>query len=206
MTLVKICGITNLKDALAAIEFGADALGFNFYKKSPRYVPPERVLKIINEIPPAIWKVGVFVNEPEQVVKDLAIDLELDYLQFHGTETPSYCEQFATPYWKAFRLKDKKTLDLMGKYKCAYYLVDAFVENAYGGTGVVGDWDLAREAKKIGKIVLAGGLTPENVEAAIRTVQPDGVDVATGVEECAGKKDFAKLERFITNAKEASAT
>lgn len=203
MTLVKICGITNLEDALAAIEFGADVLGFNFYKKSPRYVSPERAFKIFHEIPPAVWKVGVFVNEPEQIVRELAVDLELDYLQFHGTETPSYCEQFATPYWKAFRLKDTKTLELMGKYKCGYYLVDAFVEKAYGGTGVVGDWDLAREASRLGKIFLAGGLNAENVEAAIRTVKPDGVDVATGVEMHAGKKDFAKLERFITNAKEA---
>lgn len=201
--LVKICGITTVEDALAAVEFGADALGFNFYRKSPRYVDPARAKKILQEIPPSIWKVGVFVNESEQTVKDLVLDLELDYLQFHGMETPPYCEQFSCPSWKAFRLKDAQTLELMKKYKCDHYLVDAFVENALGGTGVVADWDLAREAKKLGKMILAGGLTPENVVAAIQAVRPDGVDVASGVESHHGKKDYAKLERFITNAKEA---
>jgi phosphoribosylanthranilate isomerase len=201
--LVKICGITNVDDALAAVEFGADALGFNFYAKSPRHVSFEKALKVAQEIPPSILKVGVFVNEAEQTVKDLSIALELDYLQFHGDETPAYCEQFATPYWKAFRLKDGKTLELMKKYKCDYYLVDTFISQSFGGTGVTGNWDLAREAKKAGKIILAGGLTPENVADAIRTVGPDGVDVASGVEEKPGRKSAAKMERFISNAKEA---
>ncbi len=201
--LVKICGITNLQDALASVEFGADALGFNFYPKSHRYVAPEKVAKILEEVPPGIWKVGVFVNEPEQNVKDLSAALDLDFLQFHGDETPSYCEQFSTPYWKAFRLKDEKTLELMKKYKCEYYLVDTFIAQSYGGTGVTGNWDLAREAKKAGKIILAGGLTPENVAVAIRTVGPDGVDVASGVEEKPGRKDAAKIERFISNVKES---
>ncbi|HEX5035839.1 MAG TPA: phosphoribosylanthranilate isomerase [bacterium] len=201
--LVKICGITNLEDALAAVEFGADALGFNFYAKSPRHVSPEKVEKILEEIPPSILRVGVFVNETEQVVRDLSVALELNYLQFHGDETPSYCEQFAVPYWKAFRLKDEKTLELMKKYKCDYYLVDTFLTQAYGGTGVTGNWDLAREAKKMGKIILAGGLTPENVADAIRTVKPDGVDVASGVEEKPGRKDAAKVERFISNVRES---
>jgi phosphoribosylanthranilate isomerase len=203
MVFVKICGITNVEDALAAVEFGADALGFNFYPKSPRYVTPDKAAKILGEIPPGIWKVGVFVNETEEKVKDVSIALDLDFLQFHGDETPSYCEQFAVPYWKAFRLKDEKTLELMKKYKCDHYLVDTFIAQAYGGTGVTGNWDLAREAKKVGKIILAGGLTPENVAAAIRAVRPDGVDVASGVEEKPGRKDAAKIERFISNVKES---
>lgn len=202
MVKVKICGITNLEDALAAVEFGADALGFNFYKKSPRYISPEKAKQIIEEIPPAVWRVGVFVNESEEVIRDLSVTLELDYLQFHGDETPYYCEQFASPYWKAFPLKDDKSLELMKKYHCTYYLVDAYVENAYGGTGVTGNWDLAKEAKKIGKIFLAGGLRPENVAVAIQTVQPDGVDVASGVEDQPGRKNRAKLEEFITKAKQ----
>lgn len=204
MTLVKICGITNLEDALAAVEFGADALGFNFYHESPRYISPEAAQKILEEIPPSIWKVGVFVNEPAESVIDLSQDLELDYLQFHGEETPYYCEQFAKPYWKAFRFKNEHGFDLMKKYHCDYYLVDAYSEKGYGGTGEVADWSLAREAKKIGKIFLAGGLTPENVKEAIRNVQPDGVDVTSGVESEPGKKDPAKLERFITAAKETT--
>ena len=202
MTLVKICGITNLEDALAAVEFGADALGFNFYKKSSRYITPQDAEKILEDLPSSIWRVGVFVNEPEETVVDLSVRLELNYLQFHGDETPYYCEQFAVPYWKAFPLKDEKILELMKKYHCDYFLVDAFVENAYGGTGVTGDWSLAREAKKIGKIFLAGGLRPNNVSMAIEAVHPDGVDVASGVEVHPGKKDHVKLEEFITNARD----
>lgn len=202
MTLVKICGITNLDDALASIEFGADALGFNFYRKSPRTLDSDRARKIIQEIPPAIWKVGVFVDEPEERVKRLVVDLELDYLQFHGNETPFYCEQFGTPHWKAFRLRDQKSLELMQKYHCDYFLVDAFMRDQFGGTGKTANWMLAQAAKKYGKIILAGGLTDENVAEAIRIVQPEGVDVASGVESHPGKKDHAKLERFITNAKE----
>ncbi len=199
--LVKICGITNKEDAWAAIEAGADALGFNFYPKSPRYLPPETAIKLAEDIPPNILRVGVFVNETEGVVRDMSQYLALDYLQFHGDETPYYCEQFATPYWKAFRLKDEKTFDLMKKYKPDYFLLDAFVEKAFGGTGVVTNWDLAREAKAYGKIVLAGGLTPENIEAAVRAVKPDGVDVASGVESAPGKKDAAKVEAFVSGAR-----
>ena len=202
---VKICGITNIEDALAAIEFGADALGFNFYPKSSRYLSPEKALRMMEDIPPSVWRVGVFVNEPEQWVRDLSQSLYLDFLQFHGDETPEYCEQFATPYWKAFRLKDEKSLEEMGTYHPDYFLIDAHVESIgevlYGGTGVTGDWDLARESRKHGKVFLSGGLTPDNVETAIQTVQPDGVDVASGVESEPGKKDWKKMESFISKAK-----
>lgn len=199
--LVKICGITNLEDALSAIEYGADALGFNFYGKSPRSITPEGAKKIVDEIPPSVWKVGVFVNEAGCVVADLSQILGLNYLQFHGDETPYYCEQFATPYWKAFGLKDASSLGLMRRYHCDYYLIDTYLEKTRGGTGVTGNWDLAREARKIGKIFLAGGLRPDNVEEAIRIVEPDGVDVASGVEEVPGKKSREKLEDFIGKAK-----
>ncbi len=201
MVLVKICGITNLEDALDAVECGADALGFNFYRKSPRYIEPEKARVILDEIPPSVLRVGVFVNEAEEVVSDLSQTLTLDYLQFHGDETPYYCEQFATPCWKAFRLQDDKSLELLRKYRCDYYLVDAYVENAYGGTGVTGHWDLAREAKKAGKVILAGGLTPENVALAVKSVGPAGVDVASGVESRPGKKDRDKIEAFVRQAK-----
>jgi phosphoribosylanthranilate isomerase len=201
MTYVKICGITNLKDALAAVEFGADALGFNFYSESPRYIDPESVLEILEDIPPSIWRVGVFVNEAKGVVGPIAQKLELDYLQFHGEETPSYCDQFAIPYWKVFSLKDEESLEAMRHYHCEYYLVDTWSTRVYGGSGITGNWDLAQEAKKAGKIFLAGGLTPENIEMAIQVVRPDGVDVATGVEDEPGKKNHGKLEEFITRAK-----
>ncbi len=202
--LIKICGITNTEDALAAVEFGADALGFNFYPKSPRYVAPETVLQILEEIPPSILRVGVFVNERDSLVRDLSVDLNLGALQFHGDEVPTYCEQFATPYWKAFRLKDAKTVELMKRYRPQHFVLDAFVEDAFGGTGILADWDLAREAKKAGSVLLAGGLKPDNVEAAILAVRPAGVDVASGVESSPGRKDHAKLERFIENALSAA--
>ena len=203
MTLVKICGITNIDDALDAVEFGADALGFNFWPDSPRYIAPAKAKEILQEIPPSVWRVGVFVNEHFEKVRDLSVELELTYLQFHGDETPYYCDQFAVPYWRAFGLKDEKGLELMTKYHCEYYLVDACVDRAYGGTGVTGNWQLAGAAKKVGKIFLAGGLTPENVQTAIQVVRPDGVDVASGVEDEPGKKNRFKLEEFIMKAKGA---
>ncbi|MBI2082814.1 MAG: phosphoribosylanthranilate isomerase [Deltaproteobacteria bacterium] len=201
MILVKICGITNIEDAMAAVEFGADLLGFNFWPESPRFVPFEKAKKIIDEIPPSVMRVGVFVNEHYENVKDISIDLGLDYLQFHGDELPGYCDQFATPYWKAFRLQSERDIDLMKKYHCDYYLVDAYVESQRGGTGLTGNWELARQAKEVGKVILAGGLTPQNVEMAIQVVGPDGVDVASGVEEKLGKKDHEKMEEFIVRAK-----
>ncbi|MBI1908920.1 MAG: phosphoribosylanthranilate isomerase [Deltaproteobacteria bacterium] len=204
MIFVKVCGITNLDDALDAVEFGADAVGFNFYKDSPRYIDPERVLEILEDLPPAVAKVGVFVNEKEEAVKGISQFLSLDFLQFHGDETPYYCEQFATPYWKAFRLKDEQTLELIGKYKPDAFLIDAYVQKMWGGTGVTAHWDLAARVKEKGRIILAGGLRPENVEMAIATVKPYGIDVCSGVEEKPGRKDHYKLEEFLRKAKGAT--
>lgn len=201
MVLVKICGITNVDDALDAVEFGADALGFNFWPDSPRYLKPEKAKEILGEIPPSILKVGVFVNESYEKVRDIAVDLSLDTLQFHGDETPYYCDQFAAPYWKAFRLRDERGLLLMRKYRCEYYLVDTYIEKGYGGSGMTGNWQLAQEAKRVGKIFLAGGLTPENVQVAIQVVRPHGVDVSTGVEDEPGRKNRFRLEEFIRKAK-----
>lgn len=203
--LIKICGITNKEDAWNAIDAGADALGFNFYPKSPRYLDPQVAIKLMEEIPPNVLRVGVFVNESEHLVRDLSQYLNLDYLQFHGDETPYYCEQFATPYWKAFRLKDEKTLELMKKYHPAYFLLDAFVEGEFGGTGKIANWELAKQAKVCGKIILAGGLNSENVVEAIKAVGPEGVDVASGVElfqSKNGKKDVEKMELFVQKVRE----
>ena len=201
MTLIKICGLTNLEDALKAIECGANAIGFNFYRQSPRYINPLEVKKILAEVPESVLKVGVFVNEGEQVVKKVSQELSLDFVQFHGDETPYYCEQFAAPYWKVFRLKDEKSLEFMKNYHCEHFLIDTYDPSAYGGTGKVGRWDLAVKAKAAGKIFLAGGLNPDNIEEAIKKVQPDGVDVASGVESEPGKKDHRKMEEFITKVK-----
>ncbi|OGP13491.1 MAG: hypothetical protein A3I75_03365 [Deltaproteobacteria bacterium RIFCSPLOWO2_02_FULL_50_16] len=201
MIKVKICGMTNLDDVLAAIEFGADAIGFNFFKKSPRYIAPEKVKELLDNVPASVWKVGVFVNEDDKLVRGISQELSLDFLQFHGDETPYYCQQFAAPYWKVFRLRDEKSLLLMQHYHCEYFLIDTYDPVSYGGTGRVGRWDLARKAKSIGKIILAGGLHPDNIEEAIKQVHPDGVDVTTGIESEPGKKDHHKMEQFIVRVK-----
>lgn len=202
MVKVKICGITNLNDAMDAIELGADYLGFNFYPGSPRYVAPEVAGKIIEEIPSNVPKVGVFVNEDLQRVLDFAIDLELDFLQFHGDEGPGPLNALGRPWYKAFRLSKEEDLKAIPLYHCEWILVDAYSEKAYGGTGLTAHWDLVREAKKFDKkIILAGGLRPENVNTAVAAVQPFMVDVASGVELAPGIKDRHKMEEFIQKAK-----
>jgi phosphoribosylanthranilate isomerase len=202
MVKVKICGLTNLNDAMDAVELGADFLGFNFYPGSPRYVKPEDAGKIIEEIPSNVPKVGVFVNEDLQSVLDLAIELDLDYLQFHGDEPPESLNALGRPWFKAFRLGKEEDLKPIPLYQCDWILVDAYSEKAYGGTGLTAHWDLVREAKKFNKkIILAGGLKPENIATAVAAVQPFMVDVASGVEAAPGVKDRHKVEEFIQKAK-----
>lgn len=198
---VKICGITNLDDALDAIELGADYLGFNFYPESPRFIHPEACLKLLEEVPTEIPRVGVFVNANPQLVINLATEMTLSLLQFHGDETPEYCRQFGRPTMKAFRPKKPEDLIVIPDYECDYILIDSFVEKAYGGTGIIGNWELTRTAKKYGPVFLSGGLKTDNVEIAISTVKPFAVDVASGVESAPGKKDYHKMEEFIKRAK-----
>ncbi len=203
-TLVKICGLTDLSDTLDAIELGADYLGFNFYPDSPRYLSPEKARELFQDIPNNIRKVGVFVNEDIQRVLDLAIELELDLLQFHGDETPEELNPLGRPWYKAFRMKDESVLQEIPKFHCEWALTDAYSEKAYGGTGLTTEWDLVHQVEKLGKkIVLAGGLTPENVAIAVATVRPMMVDVASGVEAEPGRKDRIKMEMFIHRAKSA---
>jgi len=198
---VKICGITNIDDALDAIEFGADFLGFNFYSDSPRFIDPLQAKKIIEDIPLNISKVGIFVNEGAQHVKDIAIELSLDWIQFHGDETAEYCNAFGHPWFKAFRLQEEEDVKQISLYQSTHVMVDSYVEKAFGGTGVVSNWDLARKAKAHGQLFLSGGLKPDNVELAMNAVQPYAVDVASGVESSPGVKDRFKMEEFIKRVK-----
>jgi phosphoribosylanthranilate isomerase len=199
---VKICGITNAPDALAAVEAGADALGFMFYEKSPRHISIPEAAGIIRELPPFIMKVGVFVNASEDVVLRALGDCGLNMLQFHGHETPEYCTQFGLMSMKAFRIRDAESLNTLTDYSTDAWLLDAFVADKLGGTGEKFNWELAIEAKKFGRpIFLAGGLTPANVADAVRLVQPYGVDVSSGVEAAPGKKDHAKIREFIKAAR-----
>jgi phosphoribosylanthranilate isomerase len=199
---VKICGITNPEDALAAVEAGADALGFMFYDRSPRCVSLQAAADIIRSLPPFIVKVGVFVNAPEALVRRAIADCGLSLLQFHGDETPDYCLQFGLMSLKAFCMRDAGSLEALTHYRTDAWLLDACVPDKPGGTGETFNWDLAVKAKTFGRpIFLAGGLTPENVAEAVRKVQPYAVDVSSGVEIEPGKKDRQKIRAFIAAAK-----
>jgi phosphoribosylanthranilate isomerase len=203
-TRVKICGITNLADAQAAVEAGADALGFIFYEKSPRRMTIPAVAEISKKLPPFVMRVGVFVNAPEELVTRAIGECSLGLLQFHGDEPPEFCTRFGLMSMKAFRIRDAESLKELPKYSTEAWLLDAYSAENLGGTGEKFNWDLAVEAQKFGKpVFLAGGLTPENVAAAVRKVQPFGVDVSSGVESSPGKKDHAKVCAFIANVRQA---
>lgn len=200
MVRVKICGITCKEDAEAAVRCGADAIGFVF-ADSPRKVTPVVVKDIISSLPPFIALVGVFVNEDEKEVRRIAKFCGLSTLQFHGDETPSYCSKFPKAI-KAFRIKDRGDIKKVREYNACAWLLDTYQEGKSGGTGKTFDWSIASELAKEGRVILSGGLTPENVTEAIRVVSPYAVDVSSGVEEYPGKKDHKKIEEFIRNAKE----
>ncbi|MEW6387801.1 MAG: phosphoribosylanthranilate isomerase [Thermodesulfobacteriota bacterium] len=199
MVRIKICGITNLEDALAAAHLGAPALGFNFYAKSPRSVTPEAAREIIRQLPPLVLSVGVFVDEDASTVREIASQAGLDWLQLHGNEFPEYCRQLGRRVIKAFRVQDERSLEELAKYKGSVqaFLLDTYKPGLSGGTGETFDWHLARRAQPYGPIILAGGLTPENVAQAIKMAQPQAVDVASGVEARPGKKDQEKLKAFF---------
>ena len=197
-TQVKICGITNLDDAQAAVEAGADALGFVFYNKSPRNMTIPAVARIFRKTRLRILRVGVFVNAPKDFVLRAVAECGLSLLQFHGDETPEFCTQFDVMSMKAFRIRDAESLKELPKYPTTAWLLDALSAENPGGTGEKFNWDLAVEAQKFGRpFFLAGGLTPENVADAVRRVKPFGVDVSSGVESSPGKKDHAKVQAFI---------
>jgi phosphoribosylanthranilate isomerase len=197
-TKVKICGITNPADAQAAVAAGADALGFIFYEKSPRYVRLTDAAAISRPLAPFIMRVGVFVNAPEEFVFSAIRDCGLTLLQFHGDEPPEFCAQFRLMKMKAFRVHGPETLEQIPKYATDGYLLDAYSSTTLGGTGEKFNWDLAVEAQKFGKpIFLAGGLNAGNVAGAIRKVRPFGVDVSSGVESAPGIKDHGKIKAFI---------
>jgi phosphoribosylanthranilate isomerase len=205
MARIKICGITNLDDALLAADLGTDALGFIFYVKSPRYVAPEAAREIIAQLPPFVTSVGVFVDEEAAVVRELAAQAGLDWIQVHGQESPDYCRSLGRRVIKGFRIKDASSLKDLEPFQGAVQalLLDTYKKGQVGGTGETFDWELAREAQKYGRIILAGGLTPENVAQAIKVAQPQAVDTASGTETAPGRKDQEKLRAFFEAIKQA---
>jgi phosphoribosylanthranilate isomerase len=201
MIKVKICGIKSLKDAIAAAEYGADALGFVFYGKSPRFIEARDAAAIIRKLPPFITPVALFVNAHEDSVKAVLAETGIEVLQFHGDETPDYASSFSHRTIKALRIKDEQSIGDMHKYDVNAILADAYSPDAYGGTGNTFNWDLLSGIESSERIILAGGLGPENVAEAIKTVRPYAVDVSSGVEVSPGVKDHGKLRRFIEEAK-----
>jgi phosphoribosylanthranilate isomerase len=199
MVRIKICGITNLEDALLAADLGADALGFIFYPKSPRYVAPEAAKEIIAHLPPFVTSVGVFVDEEMAAVSELVEQVGLDWIQVHGQESPDYCRSLGRRAIKGFRIKDASSLMELEPFQGAVqaFLLDTYKTGQVGGTGETFDWRLAQQAKKYGRIILAGGLTRENVAQAIKVAQPQAVDTASGTEAEPGKKDPEKLKTFF---------
>jgi phosphoribosylanthranilate isomerase len=201
MIRVKICGNVTLKDTMAAVEAGADAVGFVFHARSPRVVSPKAVAAIVSHLPPFVTAVGVFVNEKPDVVRQIMSDCGLAYAQLHGEESPQYCAELQFPVLKGIRVRSREDLAMLALYRVKAILLDAYVEGVVGGTGTTFDWALAVEAKAWGPIILAGGLTPDNVVEAISRVQPYGVDVSSGVEAAPGVKDHAKVRAFVENVK-----
>lgn len=202
---VKICGITNLKDALASAHAGCDAVGFMFYKKSPRYIAPKKAREIIAQLPEKIIKIGVFVNAKEGTIRKIARLCSLNMLQFHGNESPEFCSKFGNfKIIKAFRIKDEIDLKKILKYKTFAYLFDTFVKSKLGGTGKQFNWKLATEAGNIKQtIFLSGGLNSGNVARAIKTAQPEWVDASSSLEARPGEKDAVKLREFVKAVRKA---
>ena len=206
MTKIKICGITNLKDAHSAIEAGADLLGFNFYPPSPRSITPEKcseITSLLGKEFPHITLVGVFVNMPVEQVKAILTGSSLHLAQLHGDESPDILAKFNGQAFKAFRGVPKEIAGYTRSIAPAL-LVDAAVKDVYGGSGVVADWSAAMELSKQVPLLLAGGLTPENVAKAVRQVRPWGVDVASGVEVSPGEKDPGKMKAFVEAVRSAA--
>ena len=200
---VKICGITNREDALHAAACGADALGFVFYSGSSRCVSPQTVAGICAALPPFVTRVGLFVNEAPERIRAIAQECGLDVLQLHGDEAPQGC--LLPPYRviKGLRPVAGDDPGQLAAYPVSALLVDAAVPGQFGGTGQCADWTLAAQFAATHRVVLAGGLTPDNVVAAIKQVRPYAVDVSSGVESAPGKKDPAKVAEFIRRAREA---
>ena len=213
--IIKICGIKTLEDALIAIEAGADMLGFNFYPLSPRHISPDDCAELVAGLRSQVaslrthnsrlTSVGIFVNESPKRIREIMEICDLDLAQLSGDESPEDLAALGGKAFKTIRLRSlAEADDLLEKFGCnkaPALLVDSHVNRAYGGTGEIGDWALARHLAEQASILLAGGLTPENVAAAIRAVNPWGVDVASGVESSPGVKDHAKISAFISAAR-----
>lgn len=200
---IKICGITNWKDAKSAVDEGADLIGFNFYPLSPRFIDPAAARHIARRLPKRIAKVGVFVNQREDLMLAIARTVQLDYLQLHGDESPEIVSRLSRSISviKAFQVRRPFRAERLTRFAATAFLLDGYSRTRRGGTGNTFEWSVAQQAKQYGRIFLAGGIRPENVAAAIRFVRPYAVDVCSGVEARPGLKDPARIRDLIRNAR-----
>jgi len=195
-----MCGITNHEDAQKAAYYGAWAVGFIFYKKSPRYVSPSKARKLIEQLPPFITPVGVFVNQKERAVKEICKVTKISTVQFHGEEDTVFCKRFKDfKIIKAFRIRDDFNFNKIPKYKVDAYLFDAYQENVFGGTGKTFNWDFIKGQKFDRPVILSGGLNSDNIRDAVNTIQPYAVDVSSGMEKSPGIKDPRRIRSFFEN-------
>ena len=204
---MKICGVTRIEDALAAAHHGAHAIGLVFYKPSPRYVDPDTAARIVRALPPFVTPVGLFVDAPENEVREIAQRAGLQLIQFHGAETPALCARIGLPYMKAVRVRPGvDLLQYARDFESAQaLLLDAYQEGLHGGTGATFDWALIPPSLPL-PIVLSGGLNPDNVRDAVRAVRPWAVDVSSGVEASKGIKDEAKIAAFISGVRDVDSS
>ena len=201
MTRVKICGVTSIADASVAVDAGADMIGLIFYPPSPRYVTPEQAGAIVASLPAALPAVGVFVNESFEAIDQVARQSGVSRVQLHGDEAPDLCRRLPWRCIKTFRFTEQVQPEMMPDYPVHAFLIEGFHGELYGGGGAKADWHRMASLHGYGRIILAGGLTPDNVQEAIGIVQPYAVDVCSGVEATPGKKDAAKVRAFVKRAK-----
>ena len=204
-TRIKVCGMTDKSEVADTVAAGVDALGFIFVKESPRKVEPDKVRAIVGDLPPFVDAVGVFVDEKAEVVDEIVQYCGLTMVQLHGAESPEYCEKISTRVVKAFRVGPESTKSDLTPYedKIAAFLLDTYSKKAAGGTGKTFDWRLVETINPPGFVILAGGLSPDNVGEAIRQVRPLAVDVNSGVETMPGKKDINEIRRFVEEVRKA---
>jgi phosphoribosylanthranilate isomerase len=201
MVRIKICGITNIEDALLAVDLGTNALGFIFYKESKRYIEPDSALGIISNLPPFVTTVGIFVNQDLDEIINIRDKVGFDIFQLHGDESPSFCKQLGKNVIKTIRIEDNLNPKEIAPYPVHAILFDSYSTKDFGGTGESFSWQILKDFDRSKTIILSGGLTPENVTQAIQIVNPYAVDVSSGVEDYPGKKNPEKLRRFIKAVK-----